>query len=280
MTGAGNGLNDRCDEGAGGIVSLAVSPDGRCFTTATVGCNIAQWDTDTGTHISTLEHAGEICSLEFLPNGQLASGDVNGDVSLWDTATGTRVRNFQAHSDMIVCLSASQSKLASGSYDETVRVWDTASWECSRTFECDHWFLSVALYPNGDRLAACTHWKFYVWNTATQQLIASKNINECDDVAVSNDGKWLAVAADKSISLYDASTLDCIWSHHRLSCSVSFSRDSCQLVSANPIYGEVSLIDVPTGNLVNSFKHGDVERAVFSHDGTRVLSGESCSVAL
>ena len=104
----------------------------------------------------TLEHAGDIYSLEFLPNGQLASGNMNGEMSLWDTATGSRVHNFQAHSDAILCLSASQSKLASGSYDGTVRVWDTTSWECLRTFECDHWFLSVALYPNGDRVAAST----------------------------------------------------------------------------------------------------------------------------
>ena len=118
-------------------------------------------------------------------------------------------------------------------------------------------------------------------DTATQQLIASKNISYCYDVAVSNDGKWLAVGAyDESISLYDASTLDCIWSYGRRGCSVSFSPDSSQLVSANFKDAKVSLIDVQTGNLVNSFKHVDVRRAVFSHDGTRVLSGESCSVAL
>ena len=45
----------------------------------------------------TLEYVGEIRSLEFLPNGQLASGDVNGEMSLWDIATGSRVHNFQAH---------------------------------------------------------------------------------------------------------------------------------------------------------------------------------------
>ena len=100
------------------------------------------------------------------------------------------------------------------------------------------------------------------------------------DVAVSNDGKWLAVAAGKTTSLYDASTLDRIWSHDYDSWFVSFSPDSCHLVSANFDYAEVSLFDVQTGNLVKSFKHAWVRRAVFSHDGTRVLSGESCSVAL
>ena len=41
MTGADNGSNDRRDEGAGGIVSLAVFPDGRCFVTAAYECDIA-----------------------------------------------------------------------------------------------------------------------------------------------------------------------------------------------------------------------------------------------
>ena len=216
-------------------------------------------------------------SLEFLANGQLVSGNRHGEISVWDTVTGARVRTVDAHSGWITHLSASQSKLASASLDGTVRVWDTATWECMRTFQCDDEVRSVALYPNGERVAACTKENLFVWDTATQQLIASKDVSDCRDVAVSSDGKWLAVGSFNSTSLYDASTLDCIWSCVGYSHSVSFSPDSSQLVSTSR---KVSLIDVPTGNLVNSFKHSDVERAVFSHDGTRVLSGESCSVAL
>ena len=232
----------------------------------------------------TLEHAGGITSLEFLPDGQLASGNTRGEISVWDAVTGARVRTVNAHSERISSLSASQSKLASCSLDKTVRVWDTATWECMHTFECDDQVMSVALYPNGDRVAACTGETFYVWDTATRQLIASGNISGTHsdflDVAVSNNSKWLAVGANKSILLYDASTLDCIWSHYWKSWFISFSPDSCKLVSANIDDGKAELIDVQTGNLVKSFNHDDVKRAVFSHDGTRVLSGESCSVAL
>ena len=263
------------------MVSLAISPDGRCFATASKNCDIALWDSHTGTHITTLEHAGDIYSLEFLADGQLASGNEHGELSLWDTVTGSRIQTVNAHSDTIYSLSASQSRLASGSWDKSVRVWDTATWESMCTFQCDGHIRSVALYPDG-RVAACTSETVYVWNTATQQLIASKNISECLDVGVSNDGKWLAVGANKSISLYDASTstLNCIWSYGRRGCSVSFSPDSSQLVSANDDDRKVSLIDVQTRSLVKSFEYDLVERAVFSHDGTHVLSGESCSVAL
>ena len=276
MTAAENGFIDRNDENAGGETSLAVSPDGRCFATATENCDIALWDTQTGTHIMTLEHASAIRSLEFLSDGQLVSGNTRGEISVWDAVTGARVRTV--HSRWINSLSASQYKLASASEDKTVRVWNTATWECMRTFQCHRRVRSVVLYPNSDRVAACTRETVYVWNTTTQQLVASKNISKCRDVTVSNDGKWLAVGAKLSISLYDASTLDCVWSHIRYSDTVSFSRDSCQLLSAAG--RKVSLIDVQTGNLVKSFNHDDVQRAVFSHDGTRVLSGESCSVAL
>ena len=156
--------------------SHAVSPDGRCFATATGACNIALWDTDTGTHIATLEHANSIFSLKFLANGQLVSGNDDGKISLWDTVTGSRVQTVDAHSYWILSLSASQSKLASAS-KESVRVWDTETWECIHTFECDDWVRSVALYPNGERVGACTVEALYVWDTATQQLIASKNIS-------------------------------------------------------------------------------------------------------
>ena len=81
MNGAENGFNDRHDENAGGKTSLALSPDGQCFATAARDCDIALWDTRTGTHIMTLEHAGGIYSLEFLADGQLASGN---EPSLWE----------------------------------------------------------------------------------------------------------------------------------------------------------------------------------------------------
>ena len=280
MTGVDNRFSDRRDENEMWLVSLAVSPDGRCFATAADSCNIALWDAQTGTHITTLDNAGDIYSLEFLPSGQLASGNDDGEISLWDTVTGSRVRTIKKHRDTIISLSALQSKLASGSKDKTVRMWDTTTWECT-SFECDHAVESVSLYPNisGDRVAVCTSEIFYVWEIATQQLIRSVKVGECRGLAVSNDGKWLAVAADETISLYDASTstLNCIGSHHRQSSSVSFSLDSSQLMSANFNNGKVELLDVQTGDLVKSFEHGRVERAVYSYDGTRGLSGESHS---
>ena len=282
MTGADNGFNDKRDESTRigwRTVSLAVSLDGRCFATASEYCDIALWDTHTGTHITTLEYAGDITSLEFFADGHLASGNAYGEISQWDTVTGSRVRAVNAHSDGITSLSASQSKLASASKDKTVRVWETATWECMYTFECDGWVRSVALYPNGDRVAACTGETVYVWDMATQQMIASKNISDCFEVAVSNDGKWLAVASTGTTSLYDASTLDCIWSHDCRSVSISFSPASCLLVSANLFDDKAELLDVQTGHVLKSFKHNRVLRAVFSHDGSRALSGESCSVA-
>ena len=64
-------------------VSLAVSPDGRCFATAADNGDIALWDAQTGTHIATLEYAGGIYSLEFLADGQLASGNRD-EQSFWE----------------------------------------------------------------------------------------------------------------------------------------------------------------------------------------------------
>ena len=83
---------------------------------------------------------------------------------------------------------------------KTVQVWDTVSWEHMSTFECDNLVRSVALYPSCDRIAACTEETLYVWDTVTQQRIASEMLNKGKDVAVSRDGKWLVVAS-KTISL-------------------------------------------------------------------------------
>ena len=42
----------------------------------------------------------------------------------------------------------------------------------------------------------------------------------------------------------------------------------------------MQLLDIETVNLAKSFKHDRALSAVFSRDGTRVLSGESCFVAM
>ena len=63
MTGVDNGFSGRCDTSQTGNLSLAVSPDERYFATAARNCDIALWDTQTGMHIMTLEHAGGIRSL-------------------------------------------------------------------------------------------------------------------------------------------------------------------------------------------------------------------------
>ena len=89
MIAADNGFNDRNNER--GSDSLAVSPDGRYFATAAEDCDIALWDSHTGTHITTVEQAGDIYSLEFLASGQLVSGNEHGEISLWDTVTGSRI---------------------------------------------------------------------------------------------------------------------------------------------------------------------------------------------
>ena len=228
----------------------------------------------------TLEHAGEIWSLEFLPDGHIASGNIIGEIMLWDTVTGSRIKTVNAHSHQITSLSASQTKLASSSDDKTVRVWETTSWECISLFECDNSVRSVMLYPSCDRVAACTEETLYVWDTVTQQRIASQNLNKGKDVAVSRDGKWLAVAS-KSTSLYDASTLHRVWSYDNNDInkceSVTFSPDSCQLVS---LYRDVQVFNALTGDIVKFFQHDYVERAVFSNDGTRLISGMSCYIAL
>ena len=77
MIGADNGFNDRNDENAEVDTSLAASPDGRCFATAAYKCDIALWDSHTGTHITTVEQAG-VYSLEFLATANLYLGTTTG----------------------------------------------------------------------------------------------------------------------------------------------------------------------------------------------------------
>ena len=269
---------------------LALSSDDTRFATAASNCDIALWDALTGAHIMTLVHSGTTSALEFLfGSAHLTSGDTEGVISLWDVVTGACTRTFKGHSERITSLSSSPTRpqLASASDDKTVRVWDSKSWEILYSVDYDSQVKSVVFYPDGIRLAAGTATEdmdngdgiLQVLDTITRQRLTTYNLaSNAHDVAVSRDGKWLTVVTQKglssSVSMFNASSIDRIWSYDYTSCSVSFSTNisSSQLASSDGSY--IWLWNIQTGDRVDSFQHGGASKVTFSPSGAWFISSE------
>ncbi len=115
---------------AGGILSIAFSPDSKLL--ATMGTDIQIWDLETEEIIATLtEHiqpVGNSSVLEFSPDGRLlASAGYDARVILWDAATWKPVHRLSGHEGRLVSLSFSSDgrRLAScGVFDNRCNLWD------------------------------------------------------------------------------------------------------------------------------------------------------------
>jgi WD40 repeat protein len=121
-------------------VSVAFSPDGKRFATASWGGwyskgpneksekapnEVKLWDAVTGKELMVLPGGG--LKVRFSPDGrQLASGNQDGTAQVWNAATGKLLFSLRGHTGSVTGLAYSPDgrRLATGSGDQTVKLWD------------------------------------------------------------------------------------------------------------------------------------------------------------
>ncbi len=65
--------------------------------------------------------------------GNLISGDSDGNIRIWDLNTGNCLRTFGGHKQLVSCLLPYHDFLFSGSWDTSIKVWHIPTGECIRT---------------------------------------------------------------------------------------------------------------------------------------------------
>jgi WD40 repeat protein/serine/threonine protein kinase len=200
----------------------------------------------------TLRHETFVIRVAFSPDGgQLASGDLKGNVTLWDARTGDKVRSFPAHDRRVWALAFSPDGryLATGGReDHLVKVWDLAGRQLVHTF--------------------------------------AKHTDGIEGLAFSPDGKRLSSASlDHTVRLWDLTSGQEVLTFraHQQSLAVNglaFGADGQRLTSVS-VDGVVKVWDAATGETISTF-HGDigwVVSAAFSGDRQRLaLGGENGTV--
>jgi WD40 repeat protein len=112
---------------AGGVYSVAFSPDGTKLAAGSYDGPVCIWNVETGVFLhSSADHAGGVYSVAFSPDGtKLAAGSYDGPVCIWNVETGVFLHSLAGHTDGVdsVAFSPDGTKLATGSGDGTVRIW-------------------------------------------------------------------------------------------------------------------------------------------------------------
>jgi WD40 repeat protein len=237
---------------AGGVDSVAFSPDGRLAATAGQRDRLVKvWDATTWQELRTLgPHVGPVFSVAFHPDskrlaaasGFLAYDGDEAEVRLWDVDSGLEtVKPLVGHQGAVLALAFSPDRkrlVTSGAEDATIRVWDVAS--------------------------------------GLETLILRGHQDSVWGVAFSTDGHRLfSAGADQTLRIWDGTppeadggSLRTFAGHTARVTSVAFDRDGIRLVSGG-MDGTVRVWDLSTGRLLHQVTGPDrsVQGVTFSPAG-------------
>lgn len=158
--------------GAGvGVVSVALSREGKTLAGGTTSGSVRFWDVDTRNlqetvlRDSTLQENLPVNPIAFAPDGQTLASVKGQSVTLWDWKAGTPKHVLNKHLQAVNCLAFSpDGKLLAGGTDTKVIIWDTASGDFLWTLQVTGAILSVGFSPDGHTLAAMDDQKkFHLW---------------------------------------------------------------------------------------------------------------------
>ncbi|MBI5960740.1 MAG: protein kinase [Chloroflexi bacterium] len=116
------------------IFSVAYSPDGTTFASASKDGTAWLWDTQTRQPLYVLTgHIGTVYGVEFSHDGRrLATVGGDGLVKLWNVTTGQLLSTLPQHSQrgsFHVTFSADDAMIAAGSQDGIIGLWDAQTGE-------------------------------------------------------------------------------------------------------------------------------------------------------
>jgi WD40 repeat protein len=266
---------------AGGIQSLAFSPDGKLLAYSVNG-DIRLLNAETGAAVGKIEHAHEqeILNLAFGLDGKtlFSAGD-------------SEYRPVPGKPDWFQC-------------DPRLRIWDVATGKVVRDFTHtppETGACTAALSRDGHTLASRQKNSLLVWDVATGQVkqrIANfwlpapardKPIHDSwafsgTSLAISPDATRIASvnAPLHTVTIWDAATgrptPDFCDSHAESIAGLACSPDGTRIVTGGGRDGTVRLWDSATGKTLRTFVIGDefpceVRSVAFSPDGKSIVAG-------
>src|SRR5262245_4734794 len=150
----------------GGVLAVAVSPDGTRVASGDQGGGVRVWTRNTSDRLTLRGHRGAVAAVAFSSDSRrLASGSTDGSLRIWDAVSGKELAAWRAHAAGVTGLAFDPTargtrgagRLASTGRGEEpsegeLKLWDPAKGEVlfRRTY---HTLLAgVAFHPDGKSL--------------------------------------------------------------------------------------------------------------------------------
>jgi len=183
-------------------------------TSSTDSHDVLIRDAFTGEVLHTLKHPFRVWRIAFSPDGkQLAAGCGDACIHVWNTETGLREFALQGHTHSVdrVGFDHTGDILFSASWDGTTRLWDMRSGSHLLTIPAS---AGMSFATKSNRLALVNRGGDGVSMTITEivhsdvlrRLVGNKADASNDriaEVAISDDGRWMASCGRIGVRLWD-----------------------------------------------------------------------------
>lgn len=265
------------------VQSVAFSPDGKWFASASLDRSIRLWETNNGSLLGTLQQSYAVNAVAISSDGMwLASVGDDGTVRLWEAKTGTPRGALSVPNSAVyaVAFSPNTKLIAAAGKDRNVYVWEVNGGKRVLTLEGHTGEVySIAFSPDGKFLASGSADKTVrIWKVANGENSATLvgHNDRVMSVVYSPNGKWLASGdAGKSVRLWDAATAAHVRtiSNDTAVLTLSFSMDS-RWLAAGLINNTIQILDVNSGLVAQTLTgHQDyVQSVAFSPDSGLLIS--------
>lgn len=214
--------------GEDGVISLALSPDGRMLAAGNAASTgiVFLWNADNlHEKLRLVTHNGFVNSISFAPDSQLiATASLDGTAKIWRVADGSLIGTYEGHKLDVKCVrfSPDGTEIATGSDDETVKLWNVGTTEVKATllghkdgvlclaFSLDGNYLFVGYGYGLVNTGPPDPGLLTIWNLKTDEQTAAYLLHgstiHC--MALSPDGKTLATGSqDGAVNLWDVNRL-------------------------------------------------------------------------
>jgi WD40 repeat protein len=268
------------------VTNVAFSGDGSMLASTSEDCTIRIWDTVTWQCVRCLKgHQRFVLSAAFSPNNLfLVSGSLDNTIRIWELEEGRCLGVLNGHTNRVnkVLFHQEGHLVISASDDSTVRIWELWGDEpISVSLHDVSYFRSSSISTKGTLIAGVDGYSEICVKEKESGSILHKGIGHKDDVCdicFSPDDKYIASASyDKTIRIWEASTLECkhvLKGHSNVVMSVSFSPDGKCIVSTS-LDDTIRVWDVLTGLCVFVIDNKFQSASYFTTDGSHIVSNIS-----